>query len=280
MPKKVCKECGESKDISTFNKDKKMKDGHINKCNVCVNERRRKRESEIIEEVRAKNKIRDIKRRNNLERKEYLKSYNRIEKTCVNCNESFDCYRRSNKTVCDSCLNKIKEENKQTKKEIKQLANNLFKELKQLKKSQQKLIDKQEKIKERTKECSTCGSAFVGASVLSAYCSPKCRNKAENRKKEIRKGKRGELILSNGNVDADISLEKLVLRDNNTCYLCGEQCDNDDYIVTDEGHYITGNHYPSIDHVVAIANGGTHTWDNVLLAHRICNSIKSDKVIV
>src|SRR5205085_10008760 len=123
------------------------------------------------------------------------------------------------------------------------------------------------------KECVTCGQSFTAAKPNSRYCSSKCRRKATNRKNEIRKGKRGELILSNGNVDVDISLEKLMQRDNNTCYLCGGECDNSDYTVTDEGHYITGYYHPTIDHVIAIANGGTHTWDNIRLAHMICNSV-------
>ena len=33
----------------------------------------------------------------------------------------------------------------------------------------------------------------------------------------------------------------------------------------------------SIDHIVALSKGGTHTWDNVQLAHFKCNIIKSDK---
>lgn len=276
MSEKVCNRCGESKDISNFTKDSKMKDGYKNQCNVCVNERRRKRESENIEEVRAKNRIRDIKRRNKPERKEYVKNHARVEKTCIHCNSSFIGYKNSNKSVCDSCAIKIKED----KKEIEMLAKNLSKELNEINKYRQKLMDKQEQIKERTKECSTCGKTFIGKSVSSSYCSTKCRNKAANRKNEQRHNKRWERIISNGDVDTDITLEKLIKRDNNTCYICGTACDNTDYVVTEQGHYIIGNMYPSIDHVFAIANGGTHTWDNVLLAHRICNSIKSDKVIV
>lgn len=38
--------------------------------------------------------------------------------------------------------------------------------------------------------------------------------------------------------------------------------------------------YPSIDHIIPVSHGGTHTWDNVELAHRYCNGVKSDKVFV
>ena len=47
----------------------------------------------------------------------------------------------------------------------------------------------------------------------------------------------------------------------------------------DNNTFIAGNKYPSVDHMIPIAKGGTHTWDNVQLAHRYCNSIKSDKFI-
>jgi 5-methylcytosine-specific restriction endonuclease McrA len=32
---------------------------------------------------------------------------------------------------------------------------------------------------------------------------------------------------------------------------------------------------PTVDHIVPIARAGTHTWDNVQLAHAHCNSLKS-----
>ena len=40
--------------------------------------------------------------------------------------------------------------------------------------------------------------------------------------------------------------------------------------------FISGNNYPSIDHVIPVSKGGTHTWDNVKLAHRHCNTMKSN----
>ena len=42
--------------------------------------------------------------------------------------------------------------------------------------------------------------------------------------------------------------------------------------------FICGNNYPTIDHVIPLAKGGMHSWDNVRLAHHNCNSIKGDRL--
>ncbi|MCU1423995.1 MAG: endonuclease [Microbacteriaceae bacterium] len=40
-----------------------------------------------------------------------------------------------------------------------------------------------------------------------------------------------------------------------------------------------GKHGDTLDHVVPRARGGTHTWDNVLIACFRCNNKKSDKLL-
>jgi 5-methylcytosine-specific restriction endonuclease McrA len=34
---------------------------------------------------------------------------------------------------------------------------------------------------------------------------------------------------------------------------------------------------PTVDHIIPLARGGSHTWDNVQLAHHLCNSLKGDR---
>ena len=84
---------------------------------------------------------------------------------------------------------------------------------------------------------------------------------------------------NNGKIEWNISLEKLTQRDKGVCKICGREVDINDYYYSDEGYFIAGNNYPSIDHIIPLAKGGTHTWNNVQLAHRYCNSIKSDNII-
>lgn len=71
-----------------------------------------------------------------------------------------------------------------------------------------------------------------------------------------------------------ITLAKLIKRDGLRCAICGGLCNLNDHGWSE---YI-GATYPSIDHIIPMSKGGGHTWDNVQVAHMICNSLKSDKL--
>lgn len=64
--------------------------------------------------------------------------------------------------------------------------------------------------------------------------------------------------------DRDLTLAKLFKRDKGICALCSTA-------VTPK--------QASMDHKIPIADGGTHTWDNIQLVHIRCNKVKgrSDK---
>ncbi|SLC01563.1 HNH endonuclease [Mycobacteroides abscessus] len=55
------------------------------------------------------------------------------------------------------------------------------------------------------------------------------------------------------------------------CYHCGEDIDYD-------AHHLDDLSF-TIDHLKALAKGGTDTLDNIVPAHRGCNRTKSDKDI-
>ena len=128
---------------------------------------------------------------------------------------------------------------------------------------------KAEKLKAKEHPCKVCGTITTRP----LYCSDRCANRAINKRKEIRR----RIKVSGAMVDNDITLEKLYQRDKGVCYICGMLCEYGD-IKTEQGTMIAGDYYPSIDHVIPLAKGGKHAWDNVKLAHRKCNSYKSDTV--
>lgn len=122
---------------------------------------------------------------------------------------------------------------------------------------------------ERRHPCVICGTVTTNK----YCCSTRCSQRRNNQLKEVRR--RAKLL--NAMIDADITLEALYERDGGVCYICGKPCDWEDKETID-GTVICGNSYPSIDHVVPLARGGLHEWSNVKLAHRHCNSVKSDNI--
>lgn len=61
-----------------------------------------------------------------------------------------------------------------------------------------------------------------------------------------------------------VSLDDVVARDGDACYLCGRETDRDDR---------------TLDHVVPLTRGGGHTLSNVRVAHRRCNSKKGARLL-
>lgn len=106
------------------------------------------------------------------------------------------------------------------------------------------------------KKCPICGELFYSSKT---YCSKKCR---EQNKWHMKEGYRNLF-----------PLEEVFKRDNGICYLCGKPCDWTDYKAVD-GARVYGDFYPSRDHVIPKSKGGMNAWENIRLAHRICNSVK------
>ena len=237
-----CKECGEIHEVKGKSA---IRDGHYSGCKKCTYKYREK----TLECKMCKNKFArlnkeglcaECNKRIKKERRQKLKRYKKAGK-CGNCGR----YLIGNsKKKCYIC--------KEEEKEIKR---------------------NEEYLKEKI--CKQCGEIFHSYKSNSKYCSEKCIKKHENHEKQIRRDNR---LKENGIVDKTITLEKLYKRDNGTCKICGHKCDYTDYYIDENGTYIAGNNYPSIDHIKPISKGGCHTWENVQLAHRICNTIKNDKV--
>ena len=65
-------------------------------------------------------------------------------------------------------------------------------------------------------------------------------------------------------VDAGITMSKVYTRDKGICVICKEPCPKGD---------------ASLDHVIPLSKGGSHTWGNIQLAHFNCNSQKKDTLL-
>lgn len=133
--------------------------------------------------------------------------------------------------------------------------------------------NKQEELEKkkrwRFKKCKYCERWHYR--YKSVYCSENCSTKAKRLYDELRKSERLERARKNGQFDADIDIYKLIERDGGHCYLCGDD-------VLFACHY-NDPKYPTIEHVIPIAKGGTHSWGNVKVACRECNTRKSTTLI-
>lgn len=164
-----------------------------------------------------------------------------------------------------------------------------------------RLIEKDERIRRKQEElcnllesechvCTVCGSLFSIRDYMDScglrqiqhdpkYCSEACKRKYYNRmSKQCKRtsGKRDSFrhrALKYGcDYDPSITLRKLIKRDGLRCRLCGEMCDPNDRSWSEW----SGPKSPSIDHIIPMSKRGGHTWDNVQVAHIICNSEKGD----
>lgn len=207
---------------------------------------------------------------------------------CVQCSNSFDTYEKDKKCCSPECYydyriaQSIETEKRRNKdRRIKvykydcpQCSKSGYSKYKRkfcsamCKKKDYQTRKRERIIKENTRpvKCIECGHWFSTHIRSKVYCSSYCGRRLENRKKELYRKRRGELIRLNGEVHEDISLERLIKRDKSICYLCGDK--------VDVSKDTNDNYYPCIEHLTPIIKGGTHTWDNVKLAHRICNNHK------
>lgn len=142
------------------------------------------------------------------------------------------------------------------------------------------LIRKETALKEiHIVECKHCKKLFGVVHRKKLYCSDKCLRRSVNKLKELKKRIRYREMKDNLRFDSSISLKKLHEKHTGICYICENICDYNDHEITTEGHFVVGETYPTIEHVVPLSKGGTHSWDNVKLACWKCNTVKSDSLL-
>lgn len=203
----------------------------------------------------------------------YTGSSGSAEIRCKECGtvttRNWHSVRMSKKLTCPVCESRERE------------AARLSRELAKEDEKKRKALDKEEQRRKKlltikTEQismsvCPVCQSFFVGRG---KYCSNECAMKVRNAHHKDKRLRRIKSLM----IDTDITLAGVAVLDANVCWLCGMLVDWND-IEERDGIKIAGDYYPSIDHVVPIASGGLHSWDNVRLAHRRCNYLKRDKAI-
>jgi hypothetical protein len=132
------------------------------------------------------------------------------------------------------------------------------------------------KSKGKYHKCSQCsieidltinGTCYSNSLV---FCTKECRVlHAKETKHNSSHRRRARLSLNNER----ISRSKVFRNDNYTCYICNVKV----ILYKDIKDIRHKKDAATIDHVIALANGGTHTYSNIKTCCSWCNSNKSDK---
>ena len=113
--------------------------------------------------------------------------------------------------------------------------------------------------------CAVCDKPFV-TRYTRATCSPSCAE--VKRRDDKREGRHRYRARKRQAFVAPVSPRAIFHRDRWCCHLCGKAIRQRDVVPAPLA--------PVLDHVVPLAQGGTHEPANVRAAHYLCNSIKSD----
>lgn len=124
--------------------------------------------------------------------------------------------------------------------------------------------------------CKQCGKRFVPeyGNKRRTFCSDECNKrwtdqhptpKALDGKRKASHTRRAKM---RGAYVEDISPSAVYDRDDWVCGICGQPIERD-LAYPDPGS-------PTIDHIMPIAKGGKHSYENVQAAHFRCNSLKRD----
>ncbi len=127
--------------------------------------------------------------------------------------------------------------------------------------------------------CKHCGMPFYSEYETAAYCSPQCKHKAKvlrSRQRQSKKGRHGRnpykrrmrIVVNENTFDRTVTLDAVYKKYRGKCCSCGCKTVRSKSPVPNQA---------TVDHVIALNNFGTHTWDNVQLLCMDCNRHKSDK---
>lgn len=184
---------------------------------------------------------------------------------CKDCGAEFErsvqAIRKKQVKYCPVCRERETKKNREEREQIRN-AKRIERETAHEERLKQAEAERKEKTVEKT--CVVCGRTFETVKQRAKCCSEECsrRYASHHRDRRIPKDKR---------ISYGINAKSLFKRDDGTCWICGGKCNLNDYVIRD-GAFIAGDWYPSVDHVIAICDGGEDSWNNVKLAHRICNT--------
>ena len=126
---------------------------------------------------------------------------------------------------------------------------------------------------QESRVCARCGKPFkCQRRSNQKFCSRDCMAADCHERNDIIR----RTLFRERVVDKDITLESVFMQENGICYICGGACDYNSFVLRN-GKKCVCRDYPTIEHIIPLSKGGTHSWDNVRLAHLGCNSRKGTR---
>ena len=229
---------------------------------------------------------------------DYLGGYKTKESKCkIRCRDCGSEYERTSEflrkgnVTCVECRKReIKERQAERKREaeVKKAERDLYRMMHPPKDA---YAEQHERFLMRSGICEVCGKPYTVREYVEScgfkkaqdngVCSKQCRD--EKKRRIMRKSHKGRQDSHRHRAkkygcdyDPGVTLKKLVARDGLECKICGQMCDWNDH----SWSKYSGPLYPSIDHIIPMSKGGGHVWENVQVAHIMCNSEKGDRLEV
>lgn len=147
----------------------------------------------------------------------------------------------------------------------------IVRERKQYEREQQRIAAREWRLSV-PRICAECGEPFYSEYEGAAYCCDKCRKRASHRR-DVKRGRAGgyrkrmRIVRTKATYDPSVTLNAVYKRFKGKCCACGCKVYRSKEYRADQA---------TLDHIIALANNGTHTWDNVQLLCSDCNSKKRD----
>lgn len=206
----------------------------------------------------------------------YMKSsIKEILCSCIVCNSEFISKRINSKYCSKECQKKWEKDNPRNIFKCKQCGKEFKSNFKNQKFCSIECTNKSKAIYPIV-ICEHCGKEFrLDIRQAGRFCSRQCflnhigaepwERKIKIRDiTHIRRAKKLKVKYEN------IKVEEIFKKDNWICKICGEPVDK--YLGYPNSMSAT------LDHIIPLSKGGTHTYNNVQLAHLICNIKKSNKM--
>lgn len=147
----------------------------------------------------------------------------------------------------------------------------LVRERKQYEREQQRIAAREWRLSV-PRICAECGEPFYSEYEGATYCCDKCCRRAGHRR-DVKRGRAGgyrkrmRIVRTKAAYDPSVTLNAVYKRFKGKCCACGCKVYRSKEYRPDQA---------TLDHIIALANNGTHTWDNVQLLCSDCNSKKRD----